>query len=233
MEIYYKTDSRKVRYREYWRITNGQLFPFLIAAVMKTLGVPLDFKSAMPHIDKLLPLEARDVDPAIQSDITPLIERVRGLGAEFHRLYSIPMLTKATGLGLAFVSEDRKTLPQILYSRGRGGGRTFAINSFSCVSKLPDARLIVTSDQPRRFDPAPWVDPVSMPNAPVELVYARHTERLKSLIGPPPIALLSPESLDAFILELNNRELDHKISRGLAVPMTEDEVLRLRAQVGA
>ena len=59
---YYKTDSRKISFGEYWRISTG--FGFVIAWINKVFGIPMNFISGIPE-----PQPFRD--RLIETDIMP------------------------------------------------------------------------------------------------------------------------------------------------------------------
>ena len=229
--VYYRIDSRKIGYAEYWRMVNGNPITFLIAAIAKTLFVPLDFQMAQPILKSLIPVEPREMPEDAKEAMTPMIAACRELGAELQFLYTIPMISRTTGFGAAFLSTDGVIVPQVLFSRVVNNGIRTATVTFSCVSQLPDKRLVVTSDKRKEFESPDWLDGVSMVGANVETVYKAHTARLSSMKTRP--VCFTPGQLQPFVVEINNRELEARIARGIMVKMTEAEVGKLRGMLSA
>jgi hypothetical protein len=223
MSEYFKVDSRKVGYMEYWRIVDGKISLFMVAAIAKFLRIPLNFNSAIPRFETLTFLDAGDVPENVRQAIIPMIETIRAQKAELQFFYKLPMLSLNTDLAASFLTADGKSMPQILYSRSG----EIVTNSFSCVTKLSDGTLIVTTDQKRKFDPVPWSQSNFIPGAGVPEILSKHASRLMELTGPQPVILTS-DSVAQFIVDLNVRLVEHEVARGRYVPMRPDEVEALR-----
>jgi hypothetical protein len=229
-EIYYKVDSRRLTLGEYWRFSKKRVLVFLVLCLKKLFGSAVDFKHGVVRITSLTRLESAQIPKDVQDALAPSIERCAKLQADFQFLYTVPSLAATEGYAAAFLYDNGKIIPQVLFARSLRRGSTKVRNTFACITRLSDGRLLSTVDQAQQWNAPSWSMVEYMPGAGVEAVFERHCERVKNLSGVKAMET-APDQLEKVIVEYSQRTADDKIQKGVYVPMTSDEVAKLKAFV--
>jgi hypothetical protein len=219
---YYKVDSRRVSYREYWRMASG--FGFLVAAWAKFFGDELPFNTGAPRLDAIVPL---DEALAMQTPLGPLVADAEAAGLQKQFYYTIPMLGPVTGLACALLSRDNTILANAIYSRAKSGEETTAATVFSALSRLPDTRCMSTSNARRQLNAPPNIVANYLPETDVRGVLGAHGLALARKHWNP--LSIRTDEVEAVLVELNNAAIDYHVSRGVYVEMTAEEVAGLQA----
>jgi Zn-dependent protease/vacuolar-type H+-ATPase subunit H len=89
MRVFYKFNSAKVSYREYWWDTKSPLF--LLAVPIKLFGIPIRGSTDDPNVETLAPFEVDEasIPKEIRDRFAPLAEELHDLGFHspiFHRI---------------------------------------------------------------------------------------------------------------------------------------------------
>src|SRR5579864_7661757 len=88
MNKYYKLDSRKVTYGEYWNITRS--INVIIPWTAKLLGIPIKFASGLPYFESVRDLEVpeEEFSPRGRERLQPLMDKCLDLGFHSPRFFS-------------------------------------------------------------------------------------------------------------------------------------------------
>jgi hypothetical protein len=222
--MFYKVDSRKRTYGELWRLAPN-LRGFVGAALSKLLGIqkPCTFGIRRPEA---LNLHAEDEVPAaVRERLEPVIAKC----AEGN----MPLQFYAT-IDATIGSHAKAYMATVLHADGYTWANAMTVlvrhraqpAKFTCFSLLHDGCYVVTSDQVWKLAPHPGDLVERMVGASPEAVEKRHYERITE---PGRRAVhIRPEELAQTILTREQRHVDYQIERGVYVPMTEDEFMRIR-----
>ncbi len=217
--MWYSVDVRNLRYAELWRIAPGA--GFLVAAVLKTLRVPLKMDAGVTMVEAL----TRPDRVAVDGEILEALDREE---ASFHRAgfrrlfyYTVPLRGAGQrACAAALLSSDGLTLGQTLFAEKRTPQRTVRRVQSNCLSRMGDGGFLGVSSGRRRMDPPPEFHGENLPGRSPEALYARHRERLSAYDRARPVALRESE-VERFIVEIENRVVRFHANRGVYVPQED------------
>ena len=222
---YYKINSRKVTYAEYWRLSPG--LGFFVAAIAKLFHQPINFKSGVPRIDSLVRMDSETFSGGINSLMDEKVSECLAQGLQLKFYYTIPMLGQSAGYAAAFLSLDGLITAQVMFSQSKNANTTVQVTALSLMTRLISGRYLAAGDQPKRFVSPPWVEAVSMPGRKTSEILLSHRERVSSCSADKPVPIAESE-LEKFIIDVNNRSVDFNVQRGVYVLMNEDEVREMK-----
>jgi hypothetical protein len=225
---YYKTDSRKISFREYWHVGRGRSFlkGWLNKILRRPMTLPQGIPEPQPFRDKIID---RDSIPA------PILERfdkaekeLRQLGFDQFWFYGIKnSLTGGISRGLAALHSSKIAIGNVIYVSVKT--RESQVVLFS--SDLADGMILLTTNKKRDFDPTPGFFSERRLGASAAVLWGLHQKRLAaSLQGNPPKILASFEQVAALEDKKVRKIFDEKLRRGVWVEMTDNEVAALRAK---
>jgi hypothetical protein len=221
MTTYYRVDGRKLTFGEYWRMS-PDAFSFLIVAGMKLIGMPLKFNFAIPRPDRLFLVDFDELPKPARIGMKPLIRGAEKAGMELvfcHRL-AVPEPHRL-GAAALLIDESCETGLMVIYGKDRAAEE----NQMSCASRFADDTLAVTTTMKKTMVPVPDMQVERYPGASPATLIKRHREHMEKLEGeglvPVPI---NPDRYEEFVLECELRYVDFHISRGVFVPMTDEEL---------
>lgn len=211
---FYKLDSRRISYAEYWRITSG-LAPFLVAASKKLTGQPIDFGSYICHLDKVIRLQAEGAPQLVRIAVEKAVQR-RGYRVVLH--YTMPTVSRAGPPGHGCVLMDGKNpwMLHLLYVRRGARERLRTV----LTSRLLGGRVLSSVAHEPQFKGPPEDLCFYYPG--VDLQQLEELHRKESLEhNPQP---LSEQDVERLLVEAHNRSVDDKIRRGIYVKCDTEEV---------
>jgi hypothetical protein len=225
---YYKTDSRRISFREYWHLSRKR--GFLIAWLNKILGRRLNLTTGIPE-----PQPFRDKIVERESLSPLMLERFDQARADFQRLgfnefwlFRSPIsLTGGISCALLALHPAKTTTGKVIYAAFRT--REQQVVTFQ--SELSDGTILSTTNKRRDFDPPPDAIVERYIGESAAGLWERHQKKLETLQPHnPPVRLADFSQLAAFEDKLIQRSFDDKIRRGIWVEMTDAEVAALRAK---
>src|SRR3954470_1449168 len=88
MNRYYKLDSRKVTFGEYWNIVRSPMV--IIPWIAKLLGIPMKFSSGMPDFDSVRQLEVPEAEfsERARQKLQPLLDKCLAMGFHSPRFFT-------------------------------------------------------------------------------------------------------------------------------------------------
>jgi hypothetical protein len=221
---FYRLDSAKLTYAEYWRLATDP-FSFLVAAVRKFFGNPVPLHFAIPRPDRLFVVRFGELPAAACAAMNPPLRAAEAVGLRVvfsHRL-AVP---EPNRLGAATVLLDEEGTTSLSVQFGQHG--PLQELHMVCVSAFADDTLAVTTTMKKTLEPVPGSHIERHPDADPPTLYARHREHLDRLADEGLIPLrLNPDRLPETVLGWELGYVDFHVGRGLFVPMTDEEVEEL------
>jgi hypothetical protein len=225
---YYKIDSRRVSFREYWHIAHGM--GIFIGWINKVLRRRIALASGMPEPqpfrDKVI--ERESLPPLMMKRFDGAAEDLRRLGFDQFWLYGAKeKLTGGISCGMVALHPAKTATAKVIYALFRG--REVQVTIFQ--SELADGTILATGNKKRDFNPLPGVIVQRHVGESAAGLWKRHQGRIEALPSRnPPIMFAGLEQVAAFEDKLVQKSYDDKIRRGIWIEMTDAEVAALRAQ---
>jgi hypothetical protein len=224
MTTFYRVDGGKLTYAEYWRMAPEPI-SFLIAAARKFVGLPIQFRFAVPRPDRLFLVDFAELPETARAAMRPLVHKAQAIGLRlgfYHRL-ALPEPHRV-GAAAALLDEDASTCLYVIFGQDREQRQV----QTTCASRLADDSLAVTTTMRKMMEPVPTSHVERHPGVDPATLYGRHQEHLEDLEsrGLAPLRI-DPDRLADFVLEWEVRYVDFHASRGVFVPMTDEELDQL------
>jgi hypothetical protein len=229
---YYKTDSRRISFTEYWHMAST-VRGFLLASFNKIIGKQMDFVKgiAEPNSlrEKIIP--PASIPATILANLDSGIAELKRLGFDQFWYYSGSKESLYSGVGYSVqaMHASRQTIGKIVFIVVKNR-QSF---SFGFVSQLGDERFYFTTNNRRKFNPAPKHFGLRKLGTTSGQLWNFHRKRLESLNR-------RGESVKTFadfndMVESDNlyikQNFEDKIRRGIWVEMTDAEVAACKAQL--
>jgi hypothetical protein len=218
---YFKTDSRRLSYAEYWRITSS-FGAFLVGAIAKLLRIPISFGHATPRTDHLVRLESTQLPPGTAEGFGRAIADCENHGLQFRFFYTIPALGPTKGVAAALLSADAQSHASLVHVRGTRSERT----AFTVYSTLRDGTVLGTTNHKKQMEYPLEYQMVRLLDAPLGAIISCHRDRANAQADQ--IVPVTDDGLEGAIVRGNNRFIDFQVERGVFVPMSQAEIERLR-----
>jgi hypothetical protein len=222
---YYRLDGGKLTLAEYWRMSSGVL-TFLIAAGLKLIGRPVRFPFAIPRPERLVLVEFDDLPASARFAIGPPMHMLKESELQLVFCHRLDLLEPhRLGASAVYLDPSGESWAAVLFTQAKDRKRC----ELSCASKFGDGTLAVTTTAKKALRPHPLSHVVRFPRANPETLLQRHHEHLARLAANGLFPLnVERSKLQEVILASEQRHVDFHASRGLYVPLTDEEVDRLR-----
>lgn len=220
--VYYRTNTRRLSYAEFWRLSQNP-FEFLIAASFKTLGICLPSTFAFASALALRPIDPRQWPPSALEQLRPLADQATECGLRFAWAYVLPSLGAIESCALAYVSDDGATIVPLIYVRAWNAQGSREQVAFSMLSRLADGRVIATSGTKRQLNAPPEFAVEHLTGQSVRDVLERHRARLSEHEAALVHARDPAEVFEA-VQHYEHRSTEFQQSRGVYVVATPKEM---------
>jgi hypothetical protein len=140
--IYYRMDSTKLTFREYWRWKPG--LPFLYLAFRKLRGIRTNSGVYVSRLERLTPIDLATAPATHERALRRLLDQARTLAFNMEFCYTVPVLGPVESLGMAMTSADHLTLLLLVHSEPVGARRPH-LPAYSFYSFHADRFSIATS----------------------------------------------------------------------------------------
>ena len=225
---YYKVHGGRLTVAEYWRICS-RWQGFLYAVALKPFGgFRFTFSIARPEEPNIVRL---DDLPA------PARDRLRGPVEGFERAglrlafyqRSLVLERDRLGAGAVLLGHDGEVIGMVAVAGYRGRW----VTELNCTTHFTDGRACATTTVREKFRPQPHITAFRCRTLSPEDLCKGHRENLARLeaVGHFPTRITAAQ-LPRVILEAQQRHVDFHAARGVFVPMTEEEIDRLREAKG-
>lgn len=225
---YYKTDSRKISFIEYWYIV-GTFKGFLLGAFNKIRGKQMNFVKGIPgqvpFREKVI--EASAVPRETLGILDTAASELKLLG--FHRYWYYSnqnSLTMGSGYAVQALHDDGQALGKIVFVQYKSR-QNFSV---SFISQLRDTTFYITTNNRRMFNTPPGNEGRRIRGATAAQLWESHQKSLKELAdrGNQAKVMSDFEQMAPIEDDLMSRIYADRINRGIWVEMTEAEVNALR-----
>lgn len=227
MTEYLKLDTTRVSYGEYWRWKPGPTFLILAGCKLLRLRFPttllLPATGTIELIDPTTTIRPPDLVAALEKPIRACQER----GYELAFWYTIPTIGAIVAMGAALVSGDGLTVAGAVAGQSRDGMNREV--HLGLASRLRTGKILVTGDGQSLFDPAPEIEPQRLRGRSYAQLLDAHAGQVSSRrIDVLPVG--DPQKL---VRLLEQVEINANVARGIYVPATPDDVVKvMRKQNG-
>jgi hypothetical protein len=224
---YYRTDSRKITFTEYWRLSRKG---FLIGWLNKILGIQMNLPTGIPEPqpfrDKIV--ERDRLPPPIIERLSRSLADLQELGFDQFWFYaSRNSLAAGFAYGVQALHPSLTIVGKVVYVSYRA--RESLVLAF--LSALSDGTVLGTTNKKQDFN-----DPLRhiiqrKPRANARALWSLHQKKLTQLnrINPPQI-IADFDRVAAFEDKNLHEAYEDKIRRGIWVAMSNAEVTDLRSR---
>lgn len=225
MNKYYRLDSRKLSYGEYWNMTCS--WKVIIPWAAKLLGIPMKLGSGMPHFESVRELEVAEADFSEQAreQLQSLLDTCLAMGFRAPRYFTYETMLRTTRISFIALLHGSGATVRLMHSQSSLG--TIAKEKIAVVllSELRDGTYFYTCDQRPQFRSAPGILANPLVGARPEQLLEAHLQKLAEFqAGNPAKPVDSAEQLDDAWDRSENRSREFGMQRGIYVWMTPEEV---------
>lgn len=225
---YYKLHGGRLTVAEYWRICS-RWQGFLYAVALKPFGgFRFTFSIARPEEPNIVRLD--DLPAAVRDRLRDPVEGFERAGLKLV-FYQRPLVLERDrlGAGAVLLGHGGEVIGMVALAGHRGRWAT----ELNCTTHLTGGRECVSTTSRERFRVLPHITAFRYPGLKPEALCDRHRENLARMetAGHFPTRF-TREQLPRVILEAQQRYVDFHAARGVFVPMTEEEIDRLRGGPG-
>ena len=227
---YYKTDSRKISFREYWHISRGT--GFLIGWFNKALGIPMNFIKGIPEPQAFREkiIEAETVPSKILTKLNSSVLDLKQIGFDQFWYYtSKNSLTEGAAYGVQALHSSQKTIGKIVFASFRSRESLALV----FVSELNDGTFSGTTNNRRQFNPPPGYIVSRQARASAAELWELHQNKLAKLSrdNNPPKTIGNLDQVVEFENKTSRMFFEDKVARGIWVEMTDSEVEAMRSKL--
>jgi len=230
MNKYYKLDSRKVTYGEYWNITRS--INVIIPWTAKLLGIPMKFASGLPYFETVRDLEVSETEfsPRGRQRLQALMDKCLDLGFHSPRFFSYVSMKGDLRTSFIAMLHPSGATVRLMYSVALKVQPPKEKLLVVLLSELRDGTFFFTSSQRKQFLNAPNIVANRLVGASPERLVESHLKKLSELpMSNPPKPVTTPEMLDDVWDRYEKESREFGMQRGIYVWMTPEEVEREQA----
>ncbi len=228
--VFYRIRLSRLRLRELRR--GASLWQACLLKYLAPLGWYDEAIIPVPRAERLIPLTWNDLPRHVQRQMEPWRRQAAdsGFAAEF--LYTLPMLGRQEGFGLALCDTAGLIVVSLQYARIRirlaPDEEPFSDEElFEVVltTVLPDNRLLVTQRHIAELDPPPNREVRVLEDGEWPELLAMHQGRMEAW-DRAGLQRVKVADLPAVLLQWNHQEVDYHVARGVYQRMTRADIDR-------
>lgn len=234
MADYYKTDNRKLTFRECWNLTRSPLV--LVLWFTKLFHIPLKLTSGLAYPESILDWEIQEeeLSPVVRSPLAEPVADLLQLG--FHSPFYYTMKDHLCPMDFGAVSvlhESQDAFAVVLHVRDRTVHPPKTTTVVVMVTLRADGTFLATTNRRAELDGVPDDETYRIVGASPEVLLDAHLQRIVETRDIDPIRQIRSVSEMIAAVGMNERrEFDYYIERGFYAPMTDAEVATARAKYG-
>ena len=232
---YYRTESRKLSFTEYWNMTRSWkvLFPWLF----KMLRISFPLGGGLPRYPSQRDIEiSEDLLPAgTRQKLQPILDECLQIG--FHSPRYFHLQNTRGDVETAFIAllhSSEEAVVRIFYTLARQVHPPLETVAIGILSALENGTVCVTTSQREMMKPPPGTKIVRRVDAKPAALWAAHEALLASeRRGSAVRRWQRHEQTDDFVDAYEDANWEFNIKRGVYVPMLEQDLEQDRRQVEA
>ena len=227
MAKYFKLDSRKVTYGEYWNIVRS--VTVLIPWTAKLLNIPMKFGSGIPCIESVRELEVPEGEFLVRArmKLQPLMDKCTQMGFHSPRFFTFESMRRDTRISFIALLHPSGATVRLMHTLGLKVQPPKEKVQVVLLSELRDGTFFFTSDQRKQFLSSPGIVANRLIGASAERLLESHLQKLKDLpMSNPPKSVTSVEMLDDVWDRYEKHAREFGLQRGIYVWMTPEEVAK-------
>jgi Zn-dependent protease len=225
MNKYYKLDSRKLTYGEYWNIVRS--VTVIVPWMAKLLNIPMKFISGLPSFESVRKLEVPESEFSARAreKLQPLLEKCRQMGFHSPRFFTYESMRRDVRTSFIALLHPSGATVRLMHSLGLKSQPPKEKLLVVLLSELRDGTFFFTSSQRKQFLSAPGIVANRLVGASLERLLESHLQKLKELpMSNPRKAVTSVEMLDDVWDRYERKSREFGLQRGIYVWMTPEEV---------
>ncbi len=227
MNKYFKLDSRKLTYGEYWNILRSPTV--IIPWVAKLLNLPIKFTSGMPCFESQRELEVPEAEFSARAreKLQPLLDQCTRMGFHSPRYFAYDAMRRDVRTSFITLLHPSGATVRLIHSLGLKAQPPRENMMAVLLSELRDGTFFFTSAERKKFNTSPGVVANRLIGASPEQLLESHLQKLKALpMSNPPKAVTSVEMLDDVWDRYEKQAREFGMQRGIYVWMTPEEVAK-------
>jgi Zn-dependent protease len=229
---YYRLNSRKLTYREYWNMAGS--WQVIIPWTAKLLNVPMNFLSGLPFFESVRELEIAESDfPAeAREKLQPLLDQSRQIGFDVPRFYTYESMRRESRTSFIALLHPSGATLRLMYTVAMNvhppKGKLLAV----LLSELSDGTFFLTTHQKPQLLSAPGILTNRVLGADPARLVESHLQKLGEFKSSnPALQIESVEALDALWDRYEKSSREFGVKRGLYVRMSPEEVAAERKRM--
>ena len=228
---YYKIDSRKLTFGEYWSFCQGKPHVFLVVSILKILRIPCTLSQGLPEARKYDDLRIREDELSIEARLS-FCNHAIPLAQKGFDLISYAALTNNLMPIQTYVADylhqDKSVMLRLFYSRSEGPSLTIT-ECISLVTILENGLDITTTNRNNSFKSPPDQINSVIKTSDLEKLIKVHTSNIQKYTSSATIRLIhSPAEFEECAFGLEKKFYDYNVQRGVLVEMTPDEIAAIK-----
>ena len=215
---YFKLDSTRVSFKEYWRWKPG--LAFFILAGMKLLRRRFMSRVLVPAVASIDVVDPLMQPPELVAALAAAIKACEAKNRTIEFWYTIPAVGSSVGLGAVLTSGDRLSVAMAVAAETKAGTHRDVV--LGLVSRRRSGGFLATGPGKSLFYPAPEIETLQLRGR----SYAELIDAHDSLLSKRRSELVPCGGAREVIVELQRLQVRANVARGIYVPASPQDVAR-------
>jgi Zn-dependent protease len=231
---YFRMESRKVTYGEYWNIVRS--WKVLIPWGAKLLNVPLKFTGALAYFDSVRDLKITEADfpPRAREKLQGMWDECQRLGFHSPQFHTYVSMNGDTSVSFISLLHPSGATLRLMYTESTKVHPPKVQIQVVLLSQLRDGTFFFTTGERPKFLAAPGIVANRLVGASPEQLVQAHLAKMDTCkLSNPARPVESTEALDELWDRYETLARDFGMKRGLYVWMTPEEVAAEQGQLAA
>ena len=227
MNRYYKLDSRKVTFGEYWNIVRSPMV--IVPWVAKLLNIPMKFSSGMPDFESVRQLEVPEPEFSLRAyeKLQPLLDKCLAMGFHSPRFFTYENMRRDSRISFIALLHESGATVRLMHTLAAQVQPPQEKMLVVLLSELNDGTYFFTSNQRKQFISMPGILANRLIGTGPERLLESHLQKLSEFqASNPPKLVQSQEQMDALWDRYEKSSREFGMQRGIYVWMTPEEVAK-------
>ncbi|HWY31364.1 MAG TPA: site-2 protease family protein [Candidatus Acidoferrum sp.] len=227
MNRYYKLDSRKVTYGEYWNVVRSPMV--IVPWVAKLLNIPIKFAAGLPDFESVRDLEVPEAEFSARArqKLQPLLDKCLSMGFQSPRFFTYENMRRDLRTSFIAMLHESGATVRLMHTIAANVQPPKEKLLVVLLSELTDGTYFCTSSQRKQFISQPRLVANRLVGAGPERLLESHLKRLEEYqYRTPAKRIRSTEELDDLWNRYERSSREFGMERGRYVWMTPEEVAK-------